>query len=448
MAKKPTVAVIGGGISGMVTARILQDHMEVTLFEALPRLGGHADTREVQLSTGGTVAVDIGFVWYNDLTYKNLIRLFDELKIESVPAAVTADVVCKNCGYQAVIDETLLNEGNHRKPENLSLQDWQRYLDETKRIVPQLAEAGERGDVRLTIKEFLDGYGYSRFFLHHYIYPRFSTHLLTYPPKVGDIPVQLLFEALVAHNLAGDTKGSTWRAIKGGTKSYIDALAAGLEKVKVSTPIASVRRGKGGVRVQEEFTGQVHKFDKVVLAVHAPTALQILTDPTDMERKLLGAIKYASSRMQLHKDTSVFSAPDTHHACRFITHCSMVSPRGEYHIDGTALAQLPTEERFVFSSNSDLDPSTVLAEVEYRHIIWNTESYEAQRRLPEISNQLTAFAGAYHHGFGWHEDGYLSAINAAKSLGVPLPDAQVDRSAMEHSGHPTQTPPSLKEKNQ
>jgi predicted NAD/FAD-binding protein len=57
---KERVAVIGAGVAGLTAAYLLQRRYDVTLFEALPRLGGHAHTHDVPTSDGAMVAVDSG----------------------------------------------------------------------------------------------------------------------------------------------------------------------------------------------------------------------------------------------------------------------------------------------------------------------------------------------------------------------------------------------------
>ena len=54
------IAVVGGGVAGLTAAYVLQREADVTLYEADPRLGGHADTHEVPSSDGGVLRVDTG----------------------------------------------------------------------------------------------------------------------------------------------------------------------------------------------------------------------------------------------------------------------------------------------------------------------------------------------------------------------------------------------------
>ena len=95
---RPTVAVVGGGISGLTAAYLLQRTHHVTLFEADPRVGGHAHTHDVALSSGATVPVDSGFIVLNDRTYPLLRRLFDELGVRTRPTEMSMNISCSGCG--------------------------------------------------------------------------------------------------------------------------------------------------------------------------------------------------------------------------------------------------------------------------------------------------------------------------------------------------------------
>ena len=76
------IAVIGSGVAGLTAAHVLQRGADVTLYEADPRLGGHADTHEVAVRpTDAVVPIDTGFIVHNHRTYPTLLRLFAELGV-------------------------------------------------------------------------------------------------------------------------------------------------------------------------------------------------------------------------------------------------------------------------------------------------------------------------------------------------------------------------------
>ena len=93
------IAVIGSGISGLVAAHRLNKRHDVTVFEADDRAGGHTRTAEVQVG-GGTHAVDMGFIVYNERTYPGLVNLFEELGVESQPTRMSFGVRCERTGIE------------------------------------------------------------------------------------------------------------------------------------------------------------------------------------------------------------------------------------------------------------------------------------------------------------------------------------------------------------
>ena len=87
MPQRERLAVIGAGVSGLTAAYLLQRRYDVTLFEAEDRLGGHAHTHRVITPKGDELAVDSGFIVFNNVTYPHLTRLLDEIGIDSVQDA-------------------------------------------------------------------------------------------------------------------------------------------------------------------------------------------------------------------------------------------------------------------------------------------------------------------------------------------------------------------------
>src|SRR3954447_3629567 len=99
-ARRPSVAVIGAGVSGLTAAYLLSPSHDVILFGAQDRLGGHAHTHDVMDSDGRQHAVDSGFIVHNDVTYPLLRKLFGELSVEGHRAEMSMSVHCEGCGLE------------------------------------------------------------------------------------------------------------------------------------------------------------------------------------------------------------------------------------------------------------------------------------------------------------------------------------------------------------
>src|SRR6202035_5846764 len=96
----------------------------------------------------------------------------------------------------------------------------------------------------------------------------------------------------------------SWRTVTGGSRSYVERVAKRLQTVRVSTPVRAVHRYPGGVEVHDA-SGEVLKFDAVVIASHPDQALRMLASPTQAEREVLGAFCYTKNPALLHTDASL-----------------------------------------------------------------------------------------------------------------------------------------------
>jgi uncharacterized protein len=409
-----TIAVIGGGISGLTAAFVLSRTDRVTLFEADGRLGGHADTH---LAGARQAPVDTGFIVYNERTYPLLTRLFAELGVQTQASDMSMSVSCSGCGVSYAGQRGLagLSAGvRHGGGRYLRmLTEVPRFHRAGRRVL----ESGTFGD--LPFGEFLRAEGFSEYFGTHFAIPLVAAVWSCPPGMALRYPAGYLFAFLSNHGMLSVSGSPRWRTVTGGSRRYVERIAAGLADVRLSCPVRSVRRLGDGVRIRDA-SGAVTRFDAVVIATHPDQALRLLDPPTRDERDVLGSFGYTANRTVLHTDARLLPPRETVRASwNYALNCRGAGPsrtRVSYHLN--RLQNLPPGEDYIVTlgAGADVDSERVVKVMEYAHPAYTRESVAAQRRLPGLATATTAFAGAYH-GWGFHEDGCRSGLAAAVALG-------------------------------
>jgi predicted NAD/FAD-binding protein len=206
----------------------------------------------------------------------------------------------------------------------------------------------------------------------------------------------------------------------GGSARYVERAAKGLTAVHTSTPVRSVRRVGAGVEIRDD-GDSVARFDGVVVATHPHQALSVLAQPTPVERDVLGAIGYTVNPTLLHTDTSVLPRAARAQASwnYALPSCDSAPTSVQVSYNMNRLQRMDAPETFVVTLNGDdqVDPARVIDRMEYEHPVYTVDSVAARGRLHELNDGVVAFAGAYH-GWGFHEDGCRSGVEAAAALGV------------------------------
>jgi predicted NAD/FAD-binding protein len=409
------VAVIGGGVSGLTAAYLLQRRYDVTLFEADERLGGHAHTHELATPDGGTALVDSGFIVHNERTYPNLLRLFRELRVATQDSEMSMSVRCDGCGLEYAGARKLA--GLFAQPRNLVNRRYLGMLAEVTRF-HRHARTLTRDDV--TLGQFLEIGGYSRYFVEHFVLPVVSAVWSSGADLGSRYPARYLFEFLANHGMLAIGGAPRWKTVVGGSRSYVERAAKGLTSVAVSTPIRALHRTVDGVELRDD-ADELHRFDKVVVATHPDQALRLLADASPAEKDALGAFRYSRNETWLHNDPSVLPVADGAKASwnllKRTCHSAGEPVLVSYHMNRLMRLVEPLEYVVTLNATDRVREAAVLAKMVYEHPIYTPESVAAQRLLPGLNDGVTAFAGAYH-GWGFHEDGCASGVRAAESLGV------------------------------
>ena len=411
-------AVIGSGVAGLIAAHELSRRGQVTLYEADTRVGGHADTHDVD-----GLAIDTGFIVHNQRTYPTLLRVFDELGVPTQDSEMSMSVRDEASGLEYA--GALGARGLFPTWHNLGKPRFLRMLAEITRFHRRaralLAAPEGEAPSDQTLASFLEEGGFTPYFRRHFMTPLVACVWSCDPAVASDYPARYLFAFLEHHGMLSVFGSPTWRTVTGGSRTYVERIVAGLHEVRTGTKVTDLAETPAGVRVTDG-NGETRTYDAVVVATHPDQALSLLSEPTSLQRAVLGAIPYSANVAQLHTDTRLL--PRAERARASWNDQARAARTGDVLVsyDLTRLMRLPTDIHYLVTLNGTdvVDPETVIATREYAHPIYTPASVAAQRRLPEIETPRVAFAGAYH-GWGFHEDGALSGLRAAQRLAGRAP---------------------------
>ena len=418
---RPSVAVIGSGVSGLTAAYLLRRTHDVTLFEADNRLGGHAHTHDLTASDGSEHAVDSGFIVHNDRTYPWLRKLFAELEVEVRATEMSMSVRCEGCDLEYAGGRGL--KGMLAQPRRLLDPQFVRMLLQVRRFHRRasafLASTNERD--LTTYGEFLEREGFSDHFVAHYAVPVVSCVWSSGREVALLYPAGYLFRFLDHHGMLQVTGSPRWYTVTGGSRTYVERLAAKLPDVRRSAGVTDITRRPDGVKITYGAAGQTARFDRVVIATHADQALNLLTDSTDQEVMTLKAFRYSRNETVLHTDSSLLpEAPQARASWNYrMSSCSAPDEPTvvTYWMNRLQGCASPQDYLVTLNARQRIDPGDVLAVMDYEHPIYTPESVSAQSHLGALATDRTVYAGAYH-GWGFHEDGCRSGVEAARHFGV------------------------------
>ncbi|NHA66575.1 NAD(P)/FAD-dependent oxidoreductase [Phycicoccus flavus] len=411
------VVVVGAGISGLTAAHVLATRHDVTLVEAEDRLGGHAHTHTVP-TEHGDLRVDSGFIVHNDRTYPYLRRLFRELGVRTHDTEMSMSIRDDSTGLEYAGGRGV--KGFVARPRQLLDREYVGMLRAVKRfhvLANRFLDSTDDGDTT-TYGEFIREHGFPESFSRLYAVPVVACVWSSGEGDALDYPARYLFRFLRHHGMLQVGDSPQWMTVVGGSRSYVDELASRLDDVRSGDAVTSVARTPDGVEVRTA-SGRTDHYDRVVLATHADDALKLLADPSPAEKEVLGAFRYSRNETVLHRDGSLMPRARLARASWNYLVGSEPGAGAIVTYWMNRLQGLPQEEPFYVTLNATdrIDPSSVVATMQYTHPLYDLAAVRAQGRIPDITTERTAFAGAYQ-GWGFHEDGCRSGVEAARAFGV------------------------------
>ena len=425
------IAIIGTGVSGLVAAHQLRHDHELTVFEADARLGGHANTVDIEVD-GVQHAVDTGFIVYNEANYPGFVSLLDELDVATHATEMSFSVADARSGLEyrgSNLNTLFAQRRNLVNPRFLRLvTEIVRFNRAARRLVEN--ETRWHGADRLStpatepddesIVDFLRRGRYSTAFEEQFLIPFGAAIWSADPSTFTQFPMRSYARFMHNHGLLGVAGRPQWRTITGGSRRYIDALTAPLARPHPPLlPRAQDRRPRRwGGRGADRPRPRVVRPGRHRRPQQPGVARCSVTRPMP-SATVLGAIRYQPNLATLHTDGSVL--PTRHRARASWNY--WVDP-GEHRATVTywmnSLQGIDSTQPVLVTLNraDAIDPARVLAEIEYDHPVFDAAAMQAQRRRHEIQGTRGIyFAGAYW-GYGFHEDGVQSGLEVARAIQV------------------------------
>ena len=419
------VAVIGSGIAGLSAAHHLNNHVDLSLFEAGNYFGGHTHTVDVTLpSPQGTVThgVDTGFLVYNQRTYPGLIGLFESLNIRTAASDMSFSVQARwdDTGKVLEWNGANLNSVFAQRSNLLRPRFWGLLRDIMRfnQLGTGLAQSGQADALTQPLQQFLDEHRFSSAFRQGYLLPMLGCIWSCPTTQMLQFPVATMVRFCDNHGLLQVNNRPPWFTVAGGAKHYVQAITDRISDKRLNTPVLGIARDAQGLQIR---TAQgVEHFDQVVLATHADQSLALLERPSSDEQALLGAIRFQANRAVLHTDTRVMPQRRLAWAAWNYqrTQDDSESARVCLHYWLNRLQPLPFKQDVIVSLNPALpiEPAAILGSYDYDHPVFDLPAIAAQNQLPRLQGQQrTWYAGAWMR-YGFHEDGYQAGLAAAKSL--------------------------------
>ena len=413
--KKLKIAVVGSGVSGLVTAWLLSKHHDVSIFEKNDYVGGHVHTHTFESSIGPQ-NVDSGFIVFNDRTYPNFEKIINSLGVEFQDTTM---------GFSLKTDDDFEYSGNSMsslfaKKRHLFSSKFYSFLLNIIKFNKSSMSIMSSLNEDVTLEEHLKSINVSQLAIDNYIIPMGASIWSTDPYKMLEMPALFFLKFLSNHGLLNISDRPQWRVVCNGSKSYVEKLIASMKcTLHLDTPVKSVSRNEDGVNL--ELSDKKVDFDKVILATHSNQSLQLLNDPTDEEMSVLKNIKYQKNTATIHTDISILpKRKSAWSSWNYFKSKEQKSVVLTYNMN--ILQNLKSKEVFNVTINDPgiINSNKILKTINYEHPLFTVDSVRAKKKIPSMNgSNHTYYCGAYC-GNGFHEDGVNSALEVCKNFNIGL----------------------------
>ena len=406
------IAVIGSGISGLSAAYYLSKKFKVDLFEKEDHFGGHSYTYNIE-ENDKTVPVDLGFIVFNELTYPNLINLFKDLKVlyEKSDMSFSVSVKETNIEYGGKNLNSLFS--NKKNIFNLNFLKMLKEIISFYKLAPNFLKNNSEN---ISLGDFLDNYKVSDYFKNYHIIPMVAAIWSMPFSKAKDMPLKSFINFFINHGLFKLKNRPQWFTVTGSSKNYVAKMLPLIsgehyKNYKVKKIIRSENNVRLSIGANEDFLD----YDAVVLACHANESLALLSEPSQLEQKLLSEFQYVTNTAFLHTDKELMPKnKSAWSSWNSISKKDLTNTCVTYWLN--QLQNLKTSQNYFLTLNpiQNIEQDKIIKRVIFTHPYFNLKNTLLQKDLKNLQGiNRTWYCGSYF-GYGFHEDGLKSALEVAK----------------------------------
>jgi uncharacterized protein len=415
------LAIVGTGIAGMGAAYFLNKNYDLTIFEKDNYVGGHTNTITVK-ENDKDIFIDTGFMVFNKVTYPNLTKLFEKLDVEIKPTDMSFSVFHLESGLE--YSGSGLNSLFAQR-KNIFNPGFIKMLFQINRFNKECLETLNNPKYAdYSLADYVEEKAFGRDFLYKYLIPMSSAVWSSPPDLMLKFPAKTLVRFFHNHGFLGLDTQHQWYTVVDGSQSYRKKIIAQYrDKIKINSGVKTVARENGKVKITTVDVTE-HLFDKVIFASHADETLNMLTDPTDLEKNILSKFKYQLNKATLHTDSKIMPKNKKVWSSwnyRIEPKNGEVKTSTIYYMN--SLQHVSKNKDYFVSIN---DPGNVandkiIKEIDYDHPLFDLESIKAQDNIQQINKQgnNTFFCGSYFK-YGFHEDAFASALELSLQLSGDL----------------------------
>jgi predicted NAD/FAD-binding protein len=407
---KKKIAIIGSGISGLTAALELQKKYEVHVYEKNSYLGGHTHTHEI-FEGKKKFLIDSGFIVFNNKTYPNFIEMIKKLKVNEQNTNMSFSV-----NYPAEDFEWSGKDINcliFKNKNFFSIKFCKIIIGIIKFNI--LAKKNNQLFNELTIDKFLKRYNFSSEFIKYYLYPMCSSIWSNPINKIKQYKTHFLIKFFINHGLLNIFFRPQWKIIKDGSNQYVKRIIKNFKiKFLLNHNVNSIKINKNKIFIKSN--QKTLNYDFIIFSNHTDEIKKILPKSFKKQKKILSLVNYQQNEACIHTDNSLMPKNKFNWSSWNFVNSNDNIPRLTYWMN--YLQNLKSKKDYFVSINSStlINQKKIIKKIKYSHPVFKYNKEFIFKKLQEIQGVNNIFYCGAWCGYGFHEDGVVSAKNVTKYL--------------------------------